>query len=262
MDPAGLAADPRTLVLGYNGSIEQLHPQPAEAALAGQRDALDVQLAAALRRAARAPGRPGRVAGSGRPTAAPTPSACARTSAGMMASRVTADDVVFTAELLQQPHRYFRNTLHLATGEPAVFAQARRPHRRVELPRPYAALPAYLTATWASLFLIVPQPPAGDGDEDAFDAHPVGSGPFRFGEITDDGDAVLLGQRGVLRRPAAGRSGRSSAASRRTRSGSTPSVAASSISSSRPGAASPTPTRAGTADGCSRCPRIRSSSSR
>ena len=39
---------------------------------------------------------------------------------------VTADDVVFTAELLKRPTSYFRNTLHLSTGEPAVFrAQTR-----------------------------------------------------------------------------------------------------------------------------------------
>src|SRR5688572_15563718 len=104
--------------------------------------------------------------------------------------RLTAADVVFTAELLQQPQRYFRNTLHLASGEPAVFKQLDDLTVRIELPRPYVALAAYLTATWASLFLVVPRHRLESGDEAALDRHPIGSGPFKFGEITDDGHAI------------------------------------------------------------------------
>ena len=190
MDLASAGVDPHTLVIGYNGSIEAftrspLRPRSRASAMRWMFSSLlrfDEQLE--LR---------GDLAHS-----------FERSSDGRVytfhlrddarwhdGEPVTADDVVFTAELLQQPHRYFRNTLHLHTGEPAVFKKVDDLTVRVELPRPYVALPAYLTATWASLFLVVPRHRLADGDEEAFDRHPIGSGPFMFGQITDDGHAIL-----------------------------------------------------------------------
>ena len=61
--------------------------------------------------------------------------------------------------------------------------------------RPYAALPSYLTGTWASLFLIMPRHVVERVGEAQFERNPVGSGPFRFGEITGDGHAVLEAHR-------------------------------------------------------------------
>jgi peptide/nickel transport system substrate-binding protein len=190
MDSRHAADDPATLVIGYNGSIEAftrspLRPRSRASAWRwifssllrfDERLELRGDLAERFERSD-----DGRVY-------------TFRLRDGVRwhdGERLTAADVVFTAELLQQPQRYFRNTLHLDTGEPAVFKQLDDLTVRVELPRPYVALPAYLTATWASLFLVVPRHRLEAGDEAAFDRHPIGSGPFKFGEITDDGHAIL-----------------------------------------------------------------------
>ena len=153
---AELAADPRTLVLGYNGRVEQftrspLHPRARASAMRwifssllkfDEQIGLRGDLAERWERSA-----------DGR-TLTFWLHKNARWHDGQP---VTAEDVVFSAELLKQPTRYFRNTLHLHTGEPAVFEALDAHTVRVTTPRPYAALPAYLTATWASLFLIVPK---------------------------------------------------------------------------------------------------------
>jgi peptide/nickel transport system substrate-binding protein len=190
MNFEGLAKDPNTLVLGYNGRIDQftrspLRPRARASAMRWmfssllrfdekldligdlaerwERSADDRTLTFGLRKNA--------VWHDGHP--------------------VTADDVIFTADLLKRPTSYFRNTLHLSTGEPAQFRKL-DPHTvAVTTPRPYAALPSYLTGTWASLFLIVPRHVVERVGEAAYEASPIGSGPFRFGEITDAGHAVL-----------------------------------------------------------------------
>lgn len=103
---------------------------------------------------------------------------------------VTAADVVFTAEILQQPHRYFRNTL-IVGGEPVRFTAVDDLTVRVELAEPRSTLPASLTPAWGSLFLILPEHLLRDGDEEAFERHPIGTGPFRYGGYDDDGNLVL-----------------------------------------------------------------------
>jgi peptide/nickel transport system substrate-binding protein len=202
MNPVAAASDPRTLVVGYNGSIEMftrspLRPRARASAMRWMFSSLlrfDEQLNLRGDLADRY-----------------ERSADGRSYTFHLRQDVrwhdghpfTADDVIFTAELLMQPHRYFRNTLHLAGGEPVEFRKVDDFTVRVDLPRPYVALPAYLTATWASLFLVVPRHSLRDGDEAAFDRHPIGTGPFRFGEITDDGNAVLTANPDYFRGPPA-----------------------------------------------------------
>lgn len=189
MEFARLAADASTLVLGYNGHIRQftrspLKPRARASAMRwlfssllrfDERLNLVGDLARSWERSADGRTlvfhlRPEAVWHDGRP--------------------VTAADVLYTAALLQRPSAVFRNTLHLSTGEPAAFA-APDPHTvTVTTPRPFAALPAYLTGTWAALFLIVPRHVVEAAGEAAFEAAPVGSGPFRFGRIGED-HAVL-----------------------------------------------------------------------
>ena len=190
MDFTQLAADPATLVLGYNGRVEQftrspLHPRARASAMRWMFSSLlkfdeDINLVGDLAQSweRSADGRtltfhlrPEAVWHDGRP--------------------VTSDDVLFSAALLQRPTAYFRNTLHLSTGEPVQFAAPDAHTVTATTPRPYAALPAYLTGTWASLFLIVPRHVVEREGEAGFEASPVGSGPFSFGEITTDGHAIL-----------------------------------------------------------------------
>lgn len=190
MEIAQFASDPKTLVIGYNGNINQftrspLRPRARASAMRWMFSSLlrfdeDINLVGDLARH------------------------WERSADGLTLTfhlredavwhdgvPVTADDVVFSANLLQRPTSYFRNTLHLSTGEPAVFRKIDTHIVEVKTPRPYAALPSYLTGTWASLFLIMPRHVLERVGEAEFEANPVGSGPFRFGEITQDGHAWL-----------------------------------------------------------------------
>jgi len=191
MEYASLATDPRTLVLGYGGRIEQftrspLHPRARASAMRW--------IFSSLLRFDEEIGLRGDLAERWEqsPDGLRYTFWLRRDAVWHDGEPVTADDVVYSASLLQQPTRYFMNTLHLSTGEPAVFEALDAYTVQVTTPRPYAALPAYLTATWASLFLIVPRHVVEAVGEAAFEEHPIGSGPFRFGEITGDGNAVLL----------------------------------------------------------------------
>src|SRR5215216_6213560 len=167
------AADPRTLVLGYNGAISSftrspLKPRSRASAMRWMYNGLlrfdeNLELQGDLAESweVSADGctytfhlRPDVHWHDGQP--------------------LTSRDVVFTAELLQQPHRYFRNTLHVSSGEPARFSNRDDRTVIVQLPRPFVALPAYLTTTWASLFCVVPEHALRSGDEAAFDSAPIG----------------------------------------------------------------------------------------
>lgn len=103
---------------------------------------------------------------------------------------LTARDVVFTAELLQQPHRYFRNTL-CPGGKPARFVAVDDHTVDVTLAVRQTNFPAYLTPVWGTLFLVLPEHCLRATDEATFERAPVGSGPFRFGGVNDDGDLLL-----------------------------------------------------------------------
>lgn len=102
---------------------------------------------------------------------------------------VTADDVVYTANLLQQPHRYFRNSL-LVDGSPAQFSAVDDFIVRVDLPRRLSTFPTHLTPVWGSLFLVVPRHRVEADGEAAFERAPVGSGPFMFAGA--EGDRLRL----------------------------------------------------------------------
>lgn len=98
---------------------------------------------------------------------------------------VTADDVVFTATLLQQPHRYFRNSL-LVDGLPAHFSAADDRTVRVELPRRLSTFATHLTPVWGHLFLVVPRHHVEARGEAGFETAPIGSGPFAFAGVGED----------------------------------------------------------------------------
>jgi peptide/nickel transport system substrate-binding protein len=103
---------------------------------------------------------------------------------------ITARDVTFTAELLQEPNRYFRNAL-IVGGEPARFTALDDRTVQVDLAEPRTNFATYLTPVWGSLFLVLPEHRLRDADVDSFEQSPVGSGPFRFSGVTADGDLVL-----------------------------------------------------------------------
>lgn len=98
---------------------------------------------------------------------------------------VTADDVVYTASLLQQPHRYFRDSL-LVEGLPARFSAIDDRTVQVRLPRPLSTFATHLTPVWGSLFLVVPRHRVEIDGEEAFEQAPIGSGPFMFAGTEDD----------------------------------------------------------------------------
>lgn len=191
MNLADLAHDPNTIVLGYNGSITQftrspLRPRARASAMRWIFSSLlrfndDVELEGDLadRWETSADGKT-------------LTFHLNRNAVWHDGHPVTVDDVIFSAGRLMAPNRYFRNTLHLHTGEPVEWRKVDDYTVTATTPRPYAALPSYLTATWASLFLVGPKHLLEHGDEDEFEKQPVGSGPYRFGEITDDGHAILL----------------------------------------------------------------------
>ena len=190
MDFARLAADPKTLVLGYNGRIDQFTRSPLRPR--GRASAMRWIFSSLLRCDER-------VDLTGDLAERWERSADGRTYTFRLrkdavwhdGKPVTADDVLFTATMLQRPTAYFRNTLHLSTGEPAVFRKIDAHTVEVSTPRPLSVLPSYLTGTWASMFLIMPRHVVERVGEAAFEDNPIGSGPFKFGEITDDGHAVL-----------------------------------------------------------------------
>ncbi len=103
----------------------------------------------------------------------------------------TADDVVFTAQTLQRPDRYFRNTL-VVGGEPVRFTKVDELTVRAELAHRNASFPTVLTPMWGALFLILPEHLLRDGDEEAFERAPIGTGPFRHGGFEPSGDLLLL----------------------------------------------------------------------
>lgn len=92
---------------------------------------------------------------------------------------VSAHDVVYTAQLLQQPQRYFRDSL-LVDGRPAHFSAVDERTVRIELPRRLSTFATHLTPVWGSLFLVVPRHRVEAEGEAAFEQAPIGSGPFSF----------------------------------------------------------------------------------
>lgn len=98
---------------------------------------------------------------------------------------LTASDVVFTANLLQQEHRAFRNVL-MAHGEPAKFAVVNDLTLRIDLAGPQTNFLTYLTPVWGALFLVLPEHIVSVRGEDAFEESPIGTGPFRWGGRVDD----------------------------------------------------------------------------
>jgi len=91
---------------------------------------------------------------------------------------LTAEDVVFTYELLQSPD--LRNPPDLqAVLQSAVFTRVSNSVVTVELPEPYAPLPAYLTLGILPAHLLANTPPEALYDS-PFNQRPVGSGAYRI----------------------------------------------------------------------------------
>jgi peptide/nickel transport system substrate-binding protein len=91
---------------------------------------------------------------------------------------LTADDVVFTYELLQSPD--LRNAPALQKDlESAVFTRTNNSTVTVELPEPYAPLPAYLTLGILPAHLLRNVDPSALYDS-SFNQRPVGSGAYRI----------------------------------------------------------------------------------
>ncbi|MBI4279784.1 MAG: ABC transporter substrate-binding protein [Armatimonadetes bacterium] len=104
----------------------------------------------------------------------------------------TAADVVYTAERMLDPatNFYFRNVL-IVDGEPAKFTSRGEHTVQVRLAKPYAPLLSHLTPAWGSMFSVVPRHILERDGDDAFEQHPVGTGPFKFGGTTRDGALAL-----------------------------------------------------------------------
>lgn len=98
---------------------------------------------------------------------------------------VTADDVVFTVESDLKPENNFPMAFVLKVGgEPVKVAKVDDHTVTFTVAEPYAPLLAHLAATW-----VMPIAPKHllegvDPQTAEFNANPVGSGPFKFKEVT------------------------------------------------------------------------------
>ncbi|HEU0075483.1 MAG TPA: peptide ABC transporter substrate-binding protein [Dehalococcoidia bacterium] len=91
---------------------------------------------------------------------------------------LTADDVVFTYELLQSPN--LRNAPAVQTVlESTLFTRLDDSTVTIELPEPFAPLPAYLTLGILPAHLLRNTPPEALYDS-PFNQRPVGSGAYRI----------------------------------------------------------------------------------
>ena len=263
-DWAALAADPRTLVLGYNGRVEQftrspLHPRSRASAMRWIFSSL-----LQVRRADRAARRPRRALG-----ASPD-------------GRTLTFWLHQSAEMARRPARDGRRCGVLgravAAAAPLLPQHAAPLHRRasrlrgaryahtvrVTTPRPYAALPAYLTATWASLFLIVPKHlprRARRLCRGRLRGAPHRQRPVPLRRDHRGRPRHPAGQPGLLWRRAQGGPGDPAPRLRRTPTAATPSCAASSIWWWRRGGSSRRRRPPSMTAGSPRSPRTRSSTS-
>ena len=97
---------------------------------------------------------------------------------------LTADDVVFTYELLQSPD--LRNAPDLQDVlESAVFSRLDNTTITIEIPEPYAPLPAYLTLGILPAHLLRATAPQALYDS-PFNQRPVGSGAYRIEALALD----------------------------------------------------------------------------
>jgi peptide/nickel transport system substrate-binding protein len=91
---------------------------------------------------------------------------------------LTADDVVFTYQLLQSPDLRNAPDLQMTLSD-AVFTRVDSSTVTVQLPQPYAPLPAYLTLGILPAHLLRNVAPDALYDSQ-FNQRPVGSGPYRI----------------------------------------------------------------------------------
>ena len=97
---------------------------------------------------------------------------------------LTAEDIIFTYELLQSPD--LRNPPELRDVlESAVFSLVNSTTITVELPQPYAPLPAYLTLGILPAHLLASTAPQALYDS-PFNRRPVGSGAYRIEALALD----------------------------------------------------------------------------
>jgi len=97
---------------------------------------------------------------------------------------LTADDVIFTYGLLQSPGLRSPPALSRLLAE-ATMARKDSLTVTIQLPQPFAPLPAHLTLGILPLHLLGDIPPAALFDA-PFNLQPVGAGPYRLEELTGE----------------------------------------------------------------------------
>lgn len=113
---------------------------------------------------------------------------------------LSASDVVFTAERLLEVGRAFRNAL-MAHGEPARFTAVTEKTVRIDLAGPQSNFLSYLSPVWGALFLVVPEHVITSRGEAAFEQHPIGTGPFRWGGQPDSDTFRLVANESYFEGP-------------------------------------------------------------
>jgi len=112
---------------------------------------------------------------------------------------LTADDVVFTVDVLRSPD--FPGQAELADLWRAVNVERSDPHTvRFTLPEPFAPFLSYTTIGLLPAHLLS-NVPVDQLPEHPFNRHPVGTGPFAVGEITPKHALLLANESYYLGRP-------------------------------------------------------------
>ncbi len=112
---------------------------------------------------------------------------------------LTADDVIFTYGLLKDPNLRIPPAQARALDD-ATFAKVDASTVTVTLPKPSAALPAYLTLGLLPMHLLSNVPSGGLYDV-SFNQQPVGAGPYKLEHLTPDRATLVANPSHPLSQP-------------------------------------------------------------